>query len=194
MIGRKKLSKPEADKLYEDARNMLDRYESSVSLDRSSTANYEIDDITFGIRDKTGKYISVLRGNVFDRDDVLGDMVRISALSGRLAELESDLKTTLGNTKKQIKRVKAKLYNEYVNKTHSKTAQAPTSIEADVPRTKVVKEIIENMVQMDTEYQTLEDVEGEQEAVLSRVSNLLKSLNNLENALKYALNYGDRAQ
>jgi len=184
------MSLQEASDLYEQAQNLKNRYDDAISLDKSSSAGYQIDETNYTVRDKQGAIIGLIRGNVFDRDQILQDLIKLSSINSRLAELEVDINEKYASQSQKIKKLKAKLYCDYTNTVYKKD---DTTYLADVPRTKVNKDHIEYLVEQDSAYTEEETRLLAIERNMKRIKAAIKSSGDFENALKYALNYGDKA-
>jgi len=197
MLGSETMRPEHANSLYEQARFLLTRYDPQSSFDPTQVDG-DIDKITHVIRGSGGRVIGVVRGDVFDRDVVIKDMVRVASIRGLLGELVADLNTALAKGKKALERLEMTVYNDYtsmVNRKDTSNAAVAALIEsAEGKAPKLTKDNIQALVTSDDRIAEMENKVLDTQRNRERAVNLQDGLLGLENALKKALEYGDKAQ
>jgi hypothetical protein len=183
-LGGDGVSVSEGERLYLQGKMLMKRYDPTVSMDPASLdGTDEYDRKTFIVRSKGG-IKGVIAGDVFDRDKVLSDMVRTSALRGQVGELLADLTKLYQRAKEEADRISRVLFVKV-----SRAIQAGQH--GDI---KPTKDNVEGICASEPELAHAIGNKIDAENNMLRADKLQDGLFGLENALKKALDHGERSQ
>jgi hypothetical protein len=183
-LGGDGVSVAEGERLYTQGKMLMKRYDPTVAIDPVSLdATDEFDRKTFIVRSKSG-IKGVIAGDVFDRDKVLSDMVRTSSLRGQVGELLADVTKLYQRAKEEADRISKVLFVQV-----SREIQAGSH--GDI---KPTKDNVEGIIASKPELMQAINNKIDAENNMIRADKLQDGLFGLENALKKALDHGERSQ